>query len=331
MKINWSLVVLVMLGLVAAFCAALLVTTIQVQASRKAGQMISTEVEILVAGEDLKAWTVLDTSQLERQKVSRLQAPSGYFSDEALVVGRRLLTPVKAGQAITSDLFPTKGTGLELAGQLPPGMRAVSVSLKGESGLEGLIYPGCLVDVIATFKLNTNNSLGEAVSTTLLENIRVLAVEGITLAPDPDSTRQGVEEAANRRTSVARGMYVTLMLDAKQNEALQLAVDRGTVSLAMRNPDDVKQGDALATVLNQGQIASLAASLDASVPAEEDTRLVGLPPTPAPEAESPVEAQAEPDEKPEPKAEPKPEPHWTVDVIRGVSREVTELKLPRLR
>jgi Flp pilus assembly protein CpaB len=241
-----------------------------------------------------------------------------------------VLTELQAGQVITKNLFPKEGTGLYVAANLAPGMRAVSIALKGQSGLEGLIYPGCLVDVIATFKLESNSKLGEAVSTTLLENIRVLAVEDIAVGQNMESTQDGVEKAAAQRAVAARGMYVTLLVDAKQAEALQLAVDRGTVSLAMRNPEDLQTGDAVATLLNQGRLAEYAGSLEAYVAPEEPdpASFVSGPPSAAPSAESAVKVSSAVSGE---KAAAKPEPHWTVDILRGVTREVRELKLPSWR
>lgn len=324
MKISWSLVILVLLGLTAAFSAALLTTTIQVQANRKASELVPANVEVLVAGDEIKAWTQINPSLLEKRTIPRLQAPSGYLSDESLVVGKRILVDTVAGQVLTAGLFPTGGTGLALAGQLPEGARAVTIALKGESGLEGLIYPGCQVDVIATFNLDNNSMLGEAVSTTLLENIRVLAVEDVLVGENAESTLASADEAAARRATGTRGMFITLLVDTKQAEALQLAVDRGSVSLAMRNPVDSKPGDATATLLNQGRLAEYAGSLDANVPGEENMAELMMVSTSNEEA-------VEPEPEPEIVPEPKPEPRWTVDIIRGISREVRELKLPVFR
>lgn len=329
MKLSWTVVVLVILGLVAAFCAALLITTIQVQASRKAGRLVPVEFDVVVARDSIDSWTVLEADHVGRKRVPLLELPPDYFSDESQVIGKRLVSSVRAGQVITKNLFPREGTGLSLAASLPPGMRAVSVSLKGDAGLEGLIYPGCLVDVLATFKLEQTSKLGEAVSTTLLEKIPVLAVENIAVGQNLEPTQEGVDKAAGQRAVAARGMFVTLQVDAKQAEALQLAIDRGTVSLAMRSPEDTKTGDKMGTLLNQGRLAEYAGSLEAYVAPEqpEATRSVGGPPSSAPSADSGVRVSAGPGQAPETKQEP----HWTVDILRGVTREIRELKLPSWR
>jgi Flp pilus assembly protein CpaB len=125
----------------------------------------------------------------------------------------------------------------------------------------GLLYPGCLVDVIATFRLSSSQDKGQAISTTLLHNIQVLAVqeESIISKNEPGKT------PSKGRSDSGGTLTVTLMVDGRQAEALQLAMDNGKVTLAMKNPLDLKTADAEAMVLSQGRLAKLGELMSSSV------------------------------------------------------------------
>ena len=146
--------------------------------------------------------------------------------------------PVIEGQALTEPDVADRGPGARLASALRPGMRAVNVSPAGYSRLKDLLYPGCSVDVLCTFRTAGKNR--QAVSKTLLENVKVLAVEGQT---GLSSTEKHPRNSRDLRRS-SKQSIVTLMVKAKQAEILQLAIENGTISLAMRNPRDGKNSGA---------------------------------------------------------------------------------------
>ena len=139
-------------------------------------------------------------------------------------------------------------------------MRAVSVPVSKHSVMGGLLYPGSIVDVVATFRLSNNDrATGEAISTTLLHGVQVLAIQQKSIMSGPDSEEQSAPPAS------VRELTVTLMVDSKQAQALQLAMEKGSVSLAMRNPLDKDPVDAEAMVLSQGRLARMGSMLTPAV------------------------------------------------------------------
>ncbi|MHC4758893.1 MAG: Flp pilus assembly protein CpaB, partial [Planctomycetota bacterium] len=140
-------------------------------------------------------------------------------------------------------------------------MRAVSVMLPKEAVSGGLLYPGCVVDVIASFRLSgAYKDKGQAISTTLLHAVQVLAVDKKTIV----SKQENLPKSTTPQRSSGR-ITVTLMVDPKQAEALQLAIRHGTISLAMRNPLDKYAVDIDPTVLSEGRLARLGSMLDSTV------------------------------------------------------------------
>jgi hypothetical protein len=156
----------------------------------------------------------------------------------------------------------------------------------------------------------------------MLPGIRVLAVENRTIsARSPEE--EGVEEKAGsaaegRRRSARNQLRVTLMVDPKQAQALQLANENGSVSLALRNPKDETPVAEEATVLSGGRLAEIGRALDPSVTAEPGRARPEIPGVTQPDPERQKTALEE--GAAEPKTE-KRAPEWVVDVLRGVKFE----------
>ncbi len=230
-----SIPLLIVVGLAAALCAAVLVTTLRTdrRETTTAEPEAPGEVNVLAAGRDMDAMTVLQAEDITTDLVGATHAPSDHLSHSIEAIGRALAVPVHKGQALTSDLFVTEGTGVHLASTLQKGMRAMSISLADYSGLEGLLYPGAIVDVLATFRrVGSEASRAEPVSASLMRKVMVLAIgEHSVVSDDKNMPNLGTLKRGRRR-------MVTLAVTPKQAEVLQLAMEHGTVSLSLRNPTD---------------------------------------------------------------------------------------------
>jgi pilus assembly protein CpaB len=324
MKTKWPIIVLVLLGLTTALATAILTASIRAQQFREVVHLPSPDVTILVAARDIPAMTTIEAALIAEKTVPSSQVPESSFSEPAQVIGKVLAVPMTEGQVFAKASFPREGTGSHLATLLPPRKRAVCVSLSDYSGLEGLLYPGCTVDVLASFKVGSQSALGKAVSTTLLENIEILAVQNLTVG-SPQEEKDNPPTPSQRS---ARGLLVTLMVDSKQAEALQLAMEHGTISLAMRNPKDKHVVDKDATLLSEGRLAQLADILapqvatteEPRVPEPEDTDQSGPASSPEPVTQAPPESAPEPT--------PPPVALLKVEVIRGLSCETRSFPAP---
>jgi len=220
---RWAIIVLILLGVLAAVCAALLVATLG--GGSKNAQ--ASQVDLVVASKALSAMTTLDAGMVSTRNVARKEAPTSYFTNAVQVVGRMLIVPIADGQVLTPECFGDRESGAKLASTIPSGKVAVSISLKDYSSLEGLLYPGCLVDVNVTLK-QTNEQA--SISITLMQGVEVIAIEGYTIISpkhEADSVT-AIKGGGSRR--------VTLLLTTKQAKAVQLAMENGSVSLALRNP-----------------------------------------------------------------------------------------------
>ncbi|MHC4264417.1 MAG: Flp pilus assembly protein CpaB [Planctomycetota bacterium] len=323
---KWTIILLVILGLVAAFSASILVTFLRAGDSDTSGG-------IVIATSALPRNMVITSDHIKNAQIPKEDLPEGYLVDPSQAIGRVLAVPIAEGQVLTNTSFVTRGSEADLAAILEDGMRAVSIPMSREA-VRGL-YPGCIVDVLASFRLS-GASKGEAISTTLLHGIQVLAVEQKTML----SKKEDELTEAAKRTS-GRYMTVTLMVDSRQAEALQLALRYGTVSLALRNPFDKRAVDFDATVLSQGRLAKLGSLLGSTVVASESgdlaDRLAGLldmsdpndpnyqpPQQPAPDVYSQGQGQQQAINRFFSDGS-QPSSHWQVTVIRGTEVEEEEL------
>jgi Flp pilus assembly protein CpaB len=247
-----AVLILVILGLLAAGAAAVLVETL------KFNPMANREVpvvEILVAQQDLTSRTRLEAKHVEVQKAPSTGLPVGYFSNPAQAIGKVLKLNVAKGEILTMSLCVAKGSIDDL---LRPGMLAFPAQFSRRFTAFELLYPGCIVDVFATFPLR-DRARGDSVVTPLLQNIQVLAVGIDTVIPQEEE-KAGI--AAPNKRSAGGYVPVTLEVNARQAAALQLAMEQGTLGLAMRSQTDKSLNPMEPMVVKEGQLVAGSEALD---------------------------------------------------------------------
>ncbi len=228
---KWSVIVLLVLGVVAAIAAALLTASLRAQPPIAAAER-QAEARIVVTARALEANHVVQADDLAVRSVPPSQVTRGYLADPSFAVGKSLRTAVAEGQAVTAASFMPEGSARDLASRaLTTGKRAKTVALTDDAALEGLLYAGCMVDVLWCYKGEANKT--QPMSKTLLENVPVLAIGRQTVL----SEKAGEAPAEGAGTHTTKQL-VTLLLDPQQAAAVQLAMDHGGISLVMRNPAD---------------------------------------------------------------------------------------------
>lgn len=194
--------------------------------TRTAAPKARDTVRIVAAAQDLPIGRKIQVTDLKLVEVDRNAAPKGAFQKTSDAGDRVVSTPLAAGEVLLSSKLAAKGGGEGLAALIEPGFRAVSVQVNESSGVSGFIQPGTRVDVLFT-RLFPN---GDAATTTILENVKVLAYGRQTdpaAKPDPRD--------ANRTTAAAAPTVATLSVSRAEAERLVLAVQRGKIHFALRN------------------------------------------------------------------------------------------------
>ena len=331
---KWYIIGLVFIGIIAAIAATVLMVTLQANAG---GGLIRTNpadepVEILVATKSMPAMVVVAADNVAKQTVKRSEMPTNALTNTVQVVGQVLIGPVLEGQPFTSKQLASTDSGMHLAATLPEGFRAMSILLSDETGIEDVLYPGSLVDVVASFKLPRvdGSSSAEVVSATILQGIQVLAVGKRTIVSEQNDAERIVDDK--------RGRMITLMVNSQQAEMLNLASTNGKVSVSLRNPLD--QVDAPLEGTRLSDLSKELADRIAALAAMESSRIPMTPKeVPAAESANVQLTRSTPGDKPdlimgawsaEPaltKAEPEPI-YWTTTVLRGRLVEKQKFELP---
>ena len=145
-------------------------------------------------------------------------------------VGSVVREPILAGEPIVGRKIVRAGDSGYMAAYLEPGMRAMAIRVTVETAAGGFILPGDRVDVLLTRETNLSNmGAGEGerskfASSTVMQNIKVLAID--------QSTRAGDDEQA------VVGATATLEVGPRDAEALALAKSEGELSLVLRSYAD---------------------------------------------------------------------------------------------
>ncbi|MEX2673783.1 MAG: Flp pilus assembly protein CpaB [Phycisphaeraceae bacterium] len=316
---------LMALGLIAAVSAMLLVSAMMAQegtaAPGEAEVVAESDVEVVVARSSLNALHQVTQDDVVVERVSKSEAPEGAMGP-SWVIGRTISLPMAEGQTFTRRSFTGEGPGAHLAAALPDGKRAVSVPLDTYSGMEGLLYPGSVVDVVASLGSRAATAGSGAASITLLESVQVLGVHDRTIVNSNDEDEEEASDTSStgdRRNSQSR---VTLMVDSDQLRALQLAMEHGNVTLALRNPSDRLGAEGvtfLSELTHEGRPRPSDEQLAEMLRRSQDETMEAVaamlnrqPSTKNPEAtsESPQEQEAR---------------GWDVDVLRGGKLETRRL------
>ena len=266
---KWTIVGLFALGVIAAVAAAILVARFSAAGDAEVDSPENPipDVPVVVATKQLEPMTIITPDAVTIATKKRSILPQGSFTDTSQVLSKVLKFPAQQGKMLTESDFYSKGSPAELAAALKEGERCVNVALNDSMGLETLLYPGSLVDVMCSMHLrgmDDENTTEQPISITLIENVRVLAVGRETIVHQSDATAAEDGQARAGRPTVA------LAVTTDQAEKLKLAMQEGSVSLSLRNPRDTAEVPVRVTGM-----ASLSPLLGARASADDAVEVVG--------------------------------------------------------
>ncbi|KQS57473.1 MAG: Flp pilus assembly protein CpaB [Brevundimonas sp.] len=163
-------------------------------------------------------------------RVARTATEMATGGAKADYLGSVVREPIAAGEPILARKIVRAGDSGYMAAYLEPGMRAMAIRVTVETAAGGFILPGDHVDVVLTRETNLGNigategDRSKFTSATVMQNVKVLAID--------QSTRAGDDEQA------VIGATATLEVSASSAEALALAKSEGELSLVLRSYAD---------------------------------------------------------------------------------------------
>lgn len=220
-------------ALVLAFVVALLGVVLLVLYTKRYEREMSggDKVKLLIAIKPIERGKPITDDMLSTRDV-----PQAYVEDRAIkevdkpkVLGLAVGTTVQAQQTLMwTDLSTANEDRRDLSALIVPGSRAVSIQTRREDASSGMVKPGDYVDVIATLPDPTQPGTDARAAVVLLQKILVLA-SGYDTSPD------SVDLTKKRNQSEA---VLTLSMKLEEAQAVAVAMDKGELSVVLRNPND---------------------------------------------------------------------------------------------
>ena len=162
-------------------------------------------------------------------RVSRAATALATGGAKADYIGAVVREPILAGEPIVARKIVRAGDSGFMAAYLEPGMRAMAIRVTVETAAGGFILPGDRADVLLTrqVKMPAGSASGEDtkfVSATVMQNVKVLAIDQATRAADD--------------AQAVVGATATLEISGRDAEVLALAKSEGELSLVLRSYAD---------------------------------------------------------------------------------------------
>jgi pilus assembly protein CpaB len=181
--------------------------------------------QVAVAARDLPLGTIVQQADVRMIDWRGDAVPPGYVRDAGAVVGRGLITPVKANELLLDAKLAPRGAGGGLAVTIPDGLRAVSVRVDDVIGVAGFVLPGTRVDVVLT--LPPKDDRKETITQIVLQSVPVLAAGQVVQ-----------QDAQGKPITVS---VLTVLVAPDDGEKLILASNEGKIQLALRNSLDLAE------------------------------------------------------------------------------------------
>lgn len=301
---------LILVGLVMAVVAAMVTIFAQSLLEGDGTPLRSGPSDLVVAARPLAAGQRLKAEDLGTAPSPGPSTSRTAFASATSVIGRTLIMNLEQGQVLREEDLADRGSGAAIASQLAPGFRAITITLR-DAGPEVVLYPGAVVDVLATVEAPARGGARESVTRTLVEGVRVVAV-------NDEAVGGRTADAGDRRASPRRPT-VTVAVTPEQAAQIELAGSRGTIGVTLRSsaePTGQPVSNAIATTQSLLGLSSEPAAAPKPAPAAEAAKETTEKPS-----ERPVTPAATPTATPTaapatPVAPEKPKT-WEVKVFRG--------------
>ena len=213
---NSKTTLFVMLSLIFGVVAVYLAQSWLVKNSSTPAPQMSNSIVTMAT--DVAMGTILERKHLSRTQFPEDLIPDGAITDLEYAQGMVVKQRLYQGEILRDERIIKKGEGSTLASLITPNMRAITIRVNDVVGVAGFLLPGNRVDVLNLYK-----KAKKLRTDIVLSNIKILAIDQ---RASHDENKPTLERA------------VTLEVDFVQAEILLLAKGRGSLQLALRNPND---------------------------------------------------------------------------------------------
>ncbi len=169
------------------------------------------QVEVLISAQPIDVATLITEQMLTSKSVPKTLLPSDAFTERAELVGRVTSMSVAPNVPVAASMLAPPGAQPGIRAKIPPGFRAVSISVTEESAVAGFVMPGARVDLFAggsdgTSKLILSDievgAVGQSLSEAGRDGKTVRITKSVTLFVRPDEVKVLHRHAAAGRRNL---------------------------------------------------------------------------------------------------------------------------------
>ena len=201
-------------------------------------------VSVVVAAMNIPRGMLVSPDLIKTHDYPKDLVPIGAILKKEDADDRSAFTTMVVGEPLLESKLSPKGHH-GLASLVSSGNRAFTITTNVAAGVAGFILPGNKVDVLLTMANGSaNDATGGGSTTTLLQNVEILAVD------------QKVDRPAENKVDTANLRSVTLLVTPDQAAKLSLGQSKGTLHLTLRNPKDELAANVRPTTVNDIQFLS---------------------------------------------------------------------------
>jgi len=260
------IIVAIIIAAVAVFAVIAYISNLKTKAEKEVEK-----IEVLVAIQNIPKDTYSD-NLLSSKSVALQAIPRKYIADGVLTTlddfkGFVTMAPISKGEQITSTKF-VKPEQVGLSFNIPGDMVAIAIAVNEVKGVSNLIKIGDMVNVIATFKPEENQTattaaaqtattaatgtttvstqaaetteetlagIKEAITKTILWNVKVLYIGTRAITAEEQKTQTGkiLSSQAEKDKTTLKISTITLAVSPEDAEKLVFSEELGFVWLAL--------------------------------------------------------------------------------------------------
>lgn len=213
-------------------------------------------IKVYVAAQNIPVGSAITAEMVAQQDWPEHLALPGFMKvddkEAPPIVGMVARSPFQQNEPFISNKLTNPNDPNFLAGDLPKGMRIVTIPINEVDGIAGFVFPGDRVDILYTHdtyhwvSAPTANSIGglnqnnvekqkSTVTETLLTNVKVLAVD----------QRASSIGSPDKNGNLVIPRSASVMVSQVDAQRVRLAQKTGSLSLALRSMADRDASDPL--------------------------------------------------------------------------------------
>jgi len=234
---------LIIAGISALLAVLMINVYIQQQAAEERRRLAEEEknkITVIFAAKDIPRGATISENMLTDSRLQKDQVGEYAATSAVRVLGKIANTNIRKGEPVllnkVSAPVQKRERPTTLAAKIPPGKRAVTISVDTLASLAGMVRPGDYADLIGIVSLPSVDLKGKSTKRMtilpLFQDILVLAT-GQEIDPQKKQLVKSERGSGSSSTST-----VTLALSPQEANIISFIEEQGKIRLVLRSPQD---------------------------------------------------------------------------------------------